>query len=423
LDFGTPGDTVSGAPKPIAANLHNFVPGIGRIYREGERNDTLFRRACGLRRKNFSREQIERALANLNRQCQPPLDAKELRKIAESTMRYPTGGPDQLATAWSKVNGKHRSRYARFVALAGELQAIREGLSVALPVARVSELLDCTHQLTSRYRHRAEREGVLTLAERHSWSMRRATTYRVDLDRVRASLFGTSLMQHPDRSSLMQQELDRSNATPLSNAPVAISLSSDLMQHLLKLTDRGWQLFPCKPRDKAPAITSWPERATSDPESLARWMQEFPDANWAVVCGERSGVWALDIDGDEGTFSSLKMIRENGGKKFQAINTLASRTAAGWHMYFRWPADGGIRNSAGRLAPGCDVRGEGGYVIVPPSIHPNGKRYEWISEGAEIAEAPAWLMAMLIEHKLAMPVDRGVEFAFGWNLAEERVCS
>jgi hypothetical protein len=402
------------------ANLQDFVPGARRTYREGERNDSLFRRACGLRRKDFSQEQIEHALHTLNRRCDPPLEPKELQKIAASAMRYQSGGPTQLDSAWSKVNGQHPSRYQTFLALAAELQSLREGLSVALPIGKISELLGCAHQLVSRYRRRAEAEGIMTLAERYCKPMKRAATYRVDPERVSAFLSGRSLVLHPSHSLVLHPE-NHSSATHLSSAPVALSLlsgSSATPPQLLSLMNRGFRIFPCKPKEKKPAIMNWLEQATCDAERLSQWMEQFPDCNWAVACGERSGLWVLDIDGEAGLFSCLKMRRENGGKNFQAINTLASRTAAGYHLFFRYPEKAIIRNSAGRLASGIDVRGEGGYALLPSSIHPSGHRYEWIDEHAEIAEAPAWILSLVTEPKPIVSTSWGdpTSFNYGWNL-------
>jgi hypothetical protein len=62
-------------------------------------------------------------------------------------------------------------------------------------------------------------------------------------------------------------------------------------------------------------------------------------------------------------------------------------------VFFRMPADRDVRNSAGKLAPHCDVRGSGGYVLMPPSIHPSGKRYAWsVDSAGTFAEPPTWLI-------------------------------
>ena len=53
----------------------------------------------------------------------------------------------------------------------------------------------------------------------------------------------------------------------------------------------------------------------------------------------------------------------------------------GQHLYFLWPEGAGVRNSAGKIAPGLDVRGHGGYVVAPPSLHASGARYE-VNESA-----------------------------------------
>ena len=71
--------------------------------------------------------------------------------------------------------------------------------------------------------------------------------------------------------------------------------------------------------------------------------------------------------------------------------TVESITPRGRHIFFRCE-NGGVRNSAGAIAPGLDIRGDGGYVVLPPSIHPSGRPYVWsVDSGDHFAEAPAWL--------------------------------
>jgi len=145
----------------MAERAANFVPGLGRIYREGERNDRLFRRGCALRRKETSQEEIENALDILNRRhCQPPLPGAEIKKIAGSAMHYPAGGPDPLEAAWRKLTGKYKSKYARFLAWILELQLSRQGFSVALPTGRMAERLQCTRVAVVQFRQKATCEGL-----------------------------------------------------------------------------------------------------------------------------------------------------------------------------------------------------------------------------------------------------------------------
>jgi hypothetical protein len=67
----------------------------------------------------------------------------------------------------------------------------------------------------------------------------------------------------------------------------------------------------------------------------------------------------------------------------------------GRHLIFRWPGID-VRNSASRIAPGIDVRANGGYIVCAPSVHPSGKRYCWsVDSASTFAEAPAWLLDLI----------------------------
>ena len=75
--------------------------------------------------------------------------------------------------------------------------------------------------------------------------------------------------------------------------------------------------------------------------------------------------------------------------------TVESIMPRGRHIFFKCE-NGAIRNSAGTIAPGLDVRADGGYVVLPPSIHPSGRPYVWsVDSGDHFAEAPAWLSNLL----------------------------
>lgn len=164
------------------------------------------------------------------------------------------------------------------------------------------------------------------------------------------------------------------------------------MEQILRMAARGWLLFPVTPCDKRPLIADWPNQATRDESRLQFWLRRFPGCNLGVATGPDSGVFILDVDGEQG-LDALANLELRG---CVLPKTLMTRTGRGTHVFLEWPPNGAvIRNSAGKLASGLDVRGAGGYAIVPPSVHPNGTAYEFVEENAPIAPAPDWLLEML----------------------------
>jgi Bifunctional DNA primase/polymerase, N-terminal/Primase C terminal 1 (PriCT-1) len=163
---------------------------------------------------------------------------------------------------------------------------------------------------------------------------------------------------------------------------------SALPDTALSLASRGLHVFPCKPRDKKPALWNGLKGATTDPNIIAGWWRTS-DFNIGLATGERSGVFVVDIDGMDAEAELTKLESRHGALP----RTVESITARGRHIFFTYP-DRAIRNSASKIAPGIDVRGDGGYVLTPPSIHPSGKSYEWSVDSADaFAAAPAWLLS------------------------------
>ncbi len=178
----------------------------------------------------------------------------------------------------------------------------------------------------------------------------------------------------------------------ISEPPTERSRSQICETSVLGLASRGFRLFPVEAQGKQPLIKEWPVKATLDPETLSAWTKLYPGCNWGLVTGHASGVFVLDIDGEEGAAAINELSRSHGG---DWTNTLTAKTGRGEHLYFLWPAGAPIRNSASKLALGLDVRGEGGYVVVPPSIHECGQLYIWVDEHTPIADAPTWLREKL----------------------------
>jgi hypothetical protein len=167
---------------------------------------------------------------------------------------------------------------------------------------------------------------------------------------------------------------------------------SRLRRAALGLASRGLQIFPCAAKAKTPATSHGLLDATVDPAILARWWAADPAFNVAIATGAASGIFIVDIDGPEAE-AKLRALEVINGALPPSVEVITPR---GRHIWYRMPPDADVRNSASKIAPGIDVRGTGGYCLVPPSIHPSGKRYCWSVDSANaIAEPPAWLLALI----------------------------
>jgi len=141
----------------------------------------------------------------------------------------------------------------------------------------------------------------------------------------------------------------------------------------------------CNP-GKHPRILNGHIGATPDPGQIRRWWARWPAANIGLVTGERSGLLVLDID-DHG-FTSLDALEEEHGP---LPETLTVRTGGGgMHLYLKYPAGCNIGNPVGKVGLGLDVRGEGGYVVAPPSRTDKGP-YAFMDRFPR-AEPPEWLL-------------------------------
>ena len=134
-----------------------------------------------------------------------------------------------------------------------------------------------------------------------------------------------------------------------------------------KYISLGWSIIPVEPKGKKPLI-KWEEfqnRRASLTE-VETWLTQWPEANLGVVTGEISNLLVVDADGAEGLKSLLAE---------RLISSVTVKTPHGKHLYYKRTRE--IRNSVKKLAPGLDIRGDGGYVVSPHSTHPSGLMYRW----------------------------------------------
>lgn len=135
----------------------------------------------------------------------------------------------------------------------------------------------------------------------------------------------------------------------------------------LEYASRGWRVFPLWPGGKVPLIQEWQHRATTDEATIRAWWARWPNANVAIATGAGSGLVVLDVDGPKGEATLARLEAANGALP----PTREVKTPRGRHLYFDHPG-GYVPCSAGLVGPGLDVRGDGGYVVAPPSVERGG---------------------------------------------------
>lgn len=167
-----------------------------------------------------------------------------------------------------------------------------------------------------------------------------------------------------------------------------------LMEAALKYAENGWPVFPCN-MEKKPLTPHGHKDATCDEGVIRDWWAKWPTAIIGCPAGEKIGLWVLDVDFPDGPGTLASLEAENG----PLPATKEQRTGSGGrHLFFTYSAERPVRNDAGnKLGPNLDVRGEGGYVILPPSGHKTGGTYEWVSGDLPAAEAPGWLLDLVVK--------------------------
>jgi hypothetical protein len=160
---------------------------------------------------------------------------------------------------------------------------------------------------------------------------------------------------------------------------------SALEDAALAYAQQGLHVFPLQPNGKTPLTAHGLDDATIDLMTIETWWQRWPNANVAIRTGD-----IVVVDEDR-----LGALDELAAEAKETIpQTGVVKTASGRHYYFLQPEGQRIRNTAGRLAPGIDTRGDGGYVVAPPSIHPSGVPYEWVARD-ETVVMPLWMVERL----------------------------
>ena len=181
---------------------------------------------------------------------------------------------------------------------------------------------------------------------------------------------------------------------PVPDSALAEISTTNMDQALRYAAECGWHVFPVVPGSKKPyAGSAGVKDATTDPAAIMQAWQAHPEANIGVACGP-SGLVVVDVDLKSGGPVSVAELEGKHGKLPETVE--AFTPSGGMHLAYRAPAGDRITNAVGRW-PGVDIRADGGYFVVSPSVHPNGGHYTWRSGRSPLDREPAELPAFLRE--------------------------
>lgn len=133
----------------------------------------------------------------------------------------------------------------------------------------------------------------------------------------------------------------------------------------------GWHIFPLRPCSKEPFSGIGVYQATTDTDQIRQWWTRWPDANIGLHCGP-AGVLALDLDTYKAQYAGTELLTQ---EERQTTTSLTGN--GGEHLLYQMPTGERFGNGGGKLPAGVDIRGDGGYLVLPPSVHPSGPRYQW----------------------------------------------
>ena len=181
-----------------------------------------------------------------------------------------------------------------------------------------------------------------------------------------------------------------------------------MIESALDYARRGIPLFPlhdptskgcscgktnCNSVGKHPRTARGLKDATTDEQQIKEWWEKWPNANIGIPTGKASGVFALDVDPRHGGDESLRELERRYG--FLPTTTTVSTGGGGRHLIYKQPRNITIKNATNLDGlPGLDLRGDGGYIVAPPSLHASGKRYVLDENSSlEPVAPPDWLIS------------------------------
>lgn len=216
-----------------------------------------------------------------------------------------------------------------------------------------------------------------------------------------------------------------SKRKPGGRKGVVMSTGNDILKAALSFAARGWPAIPlwwplpggrcacgdvkCESPGKHPIIKDWVKQGATDETTIRQWWAKWPKANVGILTGDRSGILLLDVDTKDDGPDHIATLEAQYGKLPDTVEAITG--SGGRHVLFRYPQGRVIPNKA-RFHSGLDARSNGGMFVAAPSLHSNGRRYEWDAffhpDTTPLTDAPEWLLQLMERKphgKTAPPVE------------------
>jgi putative DNA primase/helicase len=231
---------------------------------------------------------------------------------------------------------------------------------------------------------------------------------------------------HPQKTRYSPQYPRVRGITPSRGGTVMTSHTSTttpaLLDAALSYAARGWHVFPCHtPKEgvcscrqncgrigKHPRTKNGLHDASTDAAIIRRWWKMWPKANVAIRTGAEAKLVVLDEDSYKGGDASRVDLEHSYAPLPETVQQL---TGGGGVQYLFTHPGTHVKNGVETLGAGLDIRGDGGYVIAPPSLHASGKHYAWelshLPDETPLAPMPDWLLALCQDTTRREAVDAG----------------
>lgn len=155
---------------------------------------------------------------------------------------------------------------------------------------------------------------------------------------------------------------------------------NQMLKAALWYAEMGWHIFPIVPRRKEPMTKNGVLDASCDTQQIEKWWEINPDANIGLQCGAASGVYVVDVDVDtEKNIDGFLALADLTDKWPDTVTQLTPR--GGKHFFFQTKDPPRNKNN---FKEGIDIRSQNFYILLTPSLHPNGKRYVWAENRAPL---------------------------------------